>query len=651
MQLLQFVLFGVLAVEVAAVPFPSNHVLHERRLDAPKAWIKRDRVAESALFPVRIGMTQSNLDKGHDLLMDVSKHGSPKYGKHYSPQEVAEIFAPMQSSVDAVHDWLSSAGIAGEKISQSTNKQWMQFDASAFDLETLLNTKYHIYEHTETGKLTVACDEYHVPAYIQEHVDYITPGTKLVAPFKKTNEDPELRKRIFGVTSGQKLPPLLKDLGMTVEALLAVPELQACGTVVTPACIKALYQVPIGSKADPSNALGIFEDLGDVYSQEDLNLFFATFAQSIPQGTGPKLEAIDGATAPDAVLQAGAESDLDFQVSFPLIYPQGTVLFQTDDPVYEADYVYEGFLNNFLDALDGSYCSTVDPLDPPYPDPSNATGAYKGALQCGVYTPTNVISISYGGQEVDLPIAYQRRQCTEFMKLGMQGVSVVLASGDSGVAGPAGDGSSNGCLGTGKIFSPDFPANCPYITTVGSTTLPAGGNATDDAETSTTRFPSGGGFSNIYATPDYQQTAVSSYLTNSPPPYDSYSTTDNGAIGANGGIYNKGGRGYPDVSAVGDNIVIYNKGAPTLIGGTSASAPIFASILTLINEERLAAGKSTIGFVNPTLYAHPEAFHDITVGSNPGCNTTGFAAAKGWDPVSGLGTPIYPSLLEVFMSL
>lgn len=122
-----------------------------------------------------------------------------------------------------------------------------------------------------------------------------------------------------------------------------------------------------------------------------------TFAQSIPQGTGPKLRAIDGATAPDTVLKAGAESDLDFQVSYPLIYPQGTVLFQTDDPVYEADYEYEGFLNNFLDALDGSYCSTVDPLDPPYPDPSNATGAYKGALQCGVYKPVstyNQISVS-----------------------------------------------------------------------------------------------------------------------------------------------------------------------------------------------------------------------------------------------------------------
>jgi tripeptidyl-peptidase I len=144
----------------------------------------------------------------------------------------------------------------------------------------------------------------------------------------------------------------------------------------------ALYQVPAASKAVPSNALGIFGDLGDVYSQQDLDLFFTTFAQSVPVGTGPKLEAIDGAKAPNPVLQAGPESDLDFQVSYPLIYSQGTVLFQTNGPVYEANYIYEGFLNNFLDALDGSYCSTVDPLDPPYPDPSNAAGAYKGSLQC-----------------------------------------------------------------------------------------------------------------------------------------------------------------------------------------------------------------------------------------------------------------------------
>jgi tripeptidyl-peptidase I len=53
---------------------------------------------------------------------------------------------------------------------------------------------------------------------------------------------------------------------------------------------------------------------------------------------------------------------------------------------------------------------------------------------CGVFTPTNVISVSYGGQEADLPIAYQKRQCLEYLKLGLQGTSFLFASGDSGVS-------------------------------------------------------------------------------------------------------------------------------------------------------------------------------------------------------------------------
>ncbi|KAH7354976.1 putative alkaline serine protease AorO [Rhexocercosporidium sp. MPI-PUGE-AT-0058] len=656
MHFFQVALLGAFAAQAAAAPFSSSHAVHERRDYVPKAWIKKGRVDADVELPVRIGMTQSNLDKGHDLLMEVSHPTSKKYGQHYSAEEVTDIFAPSQKTVDAVHDWLVSAGIAAEKISQSVNKQWMQFDASTFDLESLLGTEYHEYEHSGTGKTTVACDKYHVPSHIQEHVDYITPGTKLFSSHRRPNSCAEIEKRTFGVTSGKGnggfLPPLLKDLGMTIEALLAIPELQVCGTAITPVCIKTLYNVTKPTRAAPGNQLGIFEDLGDVYSQTDLDLFFLTLAQSIPLGTHPTLKAVDGAVAPVNVLAAGPESDLDFQVAYPLIYPQNTVLFQTDDPVYEANYTFSGFLNTFLDAIDGSYCSYVDPLDPPYPNPSNAPGAYKGKLQCGVYKPTNVISISYGGGEADLPPAYQKRQCAEFMKLGLQGVSVVLASGDSGVAGPPGEGgNADGCLGTGQIFAPDFPATCPYLTAVGGTTLPPGANVKTDAETAVTRFGSGGGFSNIYPRPAYQSAAVSAYLANTPPPYQSYSGVDNMNIGAGGGIYNKGGRGYPDVSAVGDNIVIFNKGTPTLIGGTSASAPIFASILNRINEERIAAGKPTVGFVNPTLYANPQVLHDITTGNNPGCNTNGFAASKGWDPVTGLGTPNYPAMLALFMKL
>lgn len=79
------------------------------------------------------------------------------------------------------------------------------------------------------------------------------------------------------------------------------------------------------------------------------------------------------------------------------------------------------------------------------------------------------------------------------MKLGLQGVSVFIASGDNGVAGPSDDDNADGCLGNGTIFSPDFPATCPYITAVGATYLPSGANVYTDSEVAVSRFGSGGG--------------------------------------------------------------------------------------------------------------------------------------------------------------
>lgn len=145
-------------------------------------------------------------------------------------------------------------------------------------------------------------------------------------------------------------------------------------------------------------------------------------------------------------------------ITDPIIYPQNEILFQTDDLFYALGLEGGGgFLNTFLDAIDGSYCTysaygeTGDAsIDPKYPDP-NPLG-YQGKTQCGVYKPTNVISISYGEQEDDLPTNYQQRQCSEFMKLGMQGVSVIVASGDSGVAARStDDGNDDGAFPPSRI--------------------------------------------------------------------------------------------------------------------------------------------------------------------------------------------------------
>lgn len=146
-------------------------------------------------------------------------------------------------------------------------------------------------------------------------------------------------------------------------------------------------------------------------------------------------------------------------------------------------------------------------------------------------------------------------------------------------------------------------------------------------------YYSGGGFSNVFELPDYQKDAVTHYLTAYPPPYNSSQYNNTGMA-----------RAYPDVSALGLKIATVYLNRTIGVGGTSASAPIFASLVNLLNELRLQAGKGPLGFLNPMLYANPDAFNDITIGSNPGCYTDGFAAQPGWDPVTGEYTP---GLLEL----
>lgn len=108
-----------------------------------------------------------------------------------------------------------------------------------------------------------------------------------------------------------------------------INDLAKCNQVVTPGCIRALYGLPEepeypNGQPRPDNSLGIFEE-GDFYLQEDLDLFYATFARNVPTGTNPIPASIDGGLDPNpATGYAGGESNLDFSLAIPLIYPQNT---------------------------------------------------------------------------------------------------------------------------------------------------------------------------------------------------------------------------------------------------------------------------------------------------------------------------------------
>jgi tripeptidyl-peptidase-1 len=120
--------------------------------------------------------------------------------------------------------------------------------------------------------------------------------------------------------------------------------------------------------------------------------------------------------------------------------------------------------------------------------------------------------------------------------------------------------------------------------------------------------------------------------------------------------YPKGGRATPDVAALGTGYTLIIRGQKMPgVGGTSASAPVFAAMVSLINDALNTAGKPAVGFMNPLIYQNADAFFDVTVGSNKvgrggGVLTQGFNCSKGWDPVTGMGTPHYPKLLAAAMA-
>lgn len=548
-----------------------------------------------------------------------------------------------------------------------------------------MRTEFYEYHDSVSGVTLPACDQYHLPKHLSGHIDYISPGIKLQAPAASIRVKRDAVTWSTKTHSGSRIAhDLLRQ--PAVGSILDVNDLSNCDHVITPACVAALYKIPpSGGKPHPDNSLGIFESELQFWTQLDLDSFFTNFTQGrVPNGTHPVAANIDGGQqSTEDPYSAGVEVNLDLMLAYPIVYPQTITNYQVDDFVVQANPndTYTSGFNTFLDALDGSYCTFSaynltgnDPsLDPKYPNP--AIGGWRGNLECGTRIPAKVISLSYGGQEADLPLSYQKRQCLEYAKLGMQGVSFLFASGDAGVSdypSPAGIDGPTGCLGPNlDIFNPTWPVNCPFVTSVGGTKLYPGSSIHDNESAVydpvgsgySVNFSSGGGFSNVYGVPDYQKDAIANYFKYHDPGYPHYSALSSDTqnirlypnvtqlAGDGGGVYNRIGRGIPDVAAVADNIAIYIGGNFSLSGGTSASTPIFAAIINRINEERLRTNKSVLGSLNPAMYKNPSMFHDIVNGSNPGCNTTGFSAVPGWDPVTGLGTPDYPKMLEYFMSL
>jgi tripeptidyl-peptidase-1 len=583
---------------------------------------------------MRFGLAQQNMHRLEELLLEVSHPESPKYGQHYSAGEVVDTFAPSRETIEAVTQWLTEAGISRDRLRLSASKGWIQLNATAAEVEELLQTEYHVWTHP-SGDEQISCHSYSVPAHVKEHIDLIKPTVHF-------NHRPiaysGLQRR-SGLDLGA--PSIFSGPKTLNQKVKITPALEDCDQFITPDCLRALYSINYKPIATKKNTFGIVEFTPQAFLAGDLDLFFRNFSPS-QVGVRPIPILIDGAVVQttNQSFDFNGESDLDLEYAMALTDPQPITLLQTGDLVEGAGF------DNWLDAVDGSFCTfeggDVPSQDGIYPDP--LPGGFKGPESCGIIAPPHTVSVSYLQDEASATTAYAVRQCTEYAKLGMMGTTVFHSSGDNGVAGNGGV-----CLNStlqpvedGTVFNPGFPASCPFVTAVGATQVNPGSTVNDPEGACEQVIFSGGGFSNIFPLPSFQENAVKSFLKNHPPPF-----TD--------GQFNNSGnaRGIPDLSANGANYVIGIDGEFELVFGTSCSSPVVGSIFTLVNDARLAVGKSTLGFLNPLIYSplFESAFNDITSGGNQGCGTAGFTATTGWDPVTGVGTPDLTKLIILSLLL
>lgn len=342
MRLISLLSIGSLAAGALAA-LNVHHVVHEKRDRIPLGWRKGERLQSHELLPIRIALTQSNMDRLEELLLEVSHPESSSFGQHYTPQRIAETFAPSNETVEAITDWLASAGIPVERVSQSQSLGWLTFDATVAEAEDLLRTRYHRYTHS-SGSVQLACDEYHIPSHIKEHVDFITPTLHFDAKLGprgsgKGYEDHRgiVRRNVqpnIGTSIGRPGSGSLPKKGSLLNNLNnLIGELEQCNEFIVPDCLRVLYEIPPVFTNLQTNPYGIVEYSPQAYLQSDLDLFFANYSKRQVQRS-PTLVSVDGGYAQTQVegFEYNGESDLDLEYGMTLVNPIPVKLYQVGDP-------------------------------------------------------------------------------------------------------------------------------------------------------------------------------------------------------------------------------------------------------------------------------------------------------------------------------
>ncbi|KAF9039632.1 subtilisin-like protein [Hymenopellis radicata] len=551
----------------------------------PSGWELHSIPSADHVIDMRIGLAK---EKGNELisaLYEVSMPGHERYGKHLSKEEVDALVAPHPDSVEAVESWLSFHGV---------NPDDSSFRSSSGSWITVPVTV------AQAERMLGA--EYGV-YYHAESASYVVRTLGYSLPRELHDHIKVMSPTTyFGTVKSMKTASFIQqevedeDEDETATELDAAVVPSSCASAITISCLQALYNttgyVPT---ATDRNILGVAGYLEEFANRADLQTFLRRFRSEAVGTTFDTVLVNDGE---DDQSDPGVEANLDIQYTVGLSFPTPNIYYST------------GGSPPFIPDSD-----TSTNTNEPYLDWLNFILAED--------TIPQTITTSYGENEQTVPFDYASSVCELFAELGARGSTVLFSSGDSGVGGS--DCTTND--GTNRVrFQPAFPAGCPFVTAVGGTESVNPEVAVDF---------SGGGFSNYFAMPEYQAETVNAYVAD-------LGTT-------NAGLFNTSGRAYPDLAAHGVDFRVIIGGSLFSVGGTSASSPTVAAVVALLNDYRLSNGLSSLGFLNPLIYASPEGFVDITSGSNPGCDTDGFPATVGWDPVTGMGTPDFVALQPIVL--
>ncbi|KAH9013167.1 subtilisin-like protein [Lactarius deliciosus] len=529
-----------------------------------------------------------------DALYEVSDPRHPRhlpllhfrYGAHLSKEQVAELVSPHPDTLELVSSWLAHHGVRPSSISTTHGGAWLTVsNVLVSQANEMLGASYQLYRHAKVNDTIIRTVSYALPEVLHSHIQAVAPTT-----YFPSTRTPRQTPRRRSVEAAAALAEAEAASGKPVTVL------SSRASRVWPSQLRGLYKTfaYVPTAAD-RNALGVFGYQKQYPSETDLNKFMTYFRSDVQPASLATftVELVNGGEYdPD---NPGEEANIDVQYSSAMAYPTPIIFYSTGGKgkVSESGVPLPGDMT--LESLEYLLKKTDIP---------------------------QTISISYGAYERDVPREYARALCILFAQLGARGVSVLFPSGDVGVGKNCKDESGN------VRFVPEFPASCPYLTTVGGTT---------DYDPEVAAPLSGGGFSDYFPRPVYQDVAVSAFLERQGTQYS--------------GLYNPEGRGIPDIAAQALKFRIFLRNVRTSAEGTSCSTPVFASIISLLNDYLITNGRPPLGFLNIRLYDDGFAgLNDITSGSNPGCSTDGFSAVPGWDPVTGLGTPDFQKLQSIFMT-